>query len=193
MSNTINIVVDIETLSTKADGVILTLGVVPFNPAATSTFSQLIESGLHIAFDKQIQLEKGRTVTQDTIDWWDAQGGFDEELLKGAISPADLHEALQPIYELLSANQQQRKHTRWWSRGNAFDIAMLDHLANQFSIESPWRFYNVRDVRTACDFANKQEWDILVRKPKKMHPHNALHDAAYDVMRLQYVYKVRPW
>ena len=67
--------IDIETLGSYPDTVVLTIGGIKFDPMA--------DDGLHSQFYYRLnadeQIEKGRTITETTLEWWDKQ---DEEVKK---------------------------------------------------------------------------------------------------------------
>jgi hypothetical protein len=65
-----DIMLDIETLSTRPDAVVLTIGAVKFSPWASDVNT---DDGLYVRVNVDEQLELGRHVQQDTIDWWGRQ------------------------------------------------------------------------------------------------------------------------
>ena len=65
-----DIMLDIETLSTRPEAVVLTLGAVKFDPWADEVNT---ETGLYIRIDVDEQLTLNRHVQQDTVDWWGRQ------------------------------------------------------------------------------------------------------------------------
>ena len=61
-----SVMLDLETLGTRPDCVILTLGAIKFDP-----FSEKEPGpGIHFRLDIEDQLAKGRTVDDSTIEWW---------------------------------------------------------------------------------------------------------------------------
>ena len=61
--------IDLETLSTNPNAVILTVGGVKFDPFTRTEPSQ----GMYFRVDVDSQTELGRDVMQDTMDWWGRQ------------------------------------------------------------------------------------------------------------------------
>ncbi len=55
------------------------------------------------------------------------------------------------------------KDVKVWGNGANFDIGILEHAYDQYQIEIPWEFWNVRDCRTIKDMYESQRAD-LVRK-----------------------------
>ena len=59
-----DIMLDIETLSTRPEAVVLTLGAVKFDPWASEIDT---DTGLYVRVDVDEQLALGRHVRQDTV------------------------------------------------------------------------------------------------------------------------------
>ena len=65
----IHAMIDLETLSTNPDAVILTVGGVKFDP-----LSQMKHwDDMYFRVDVNEQTEMKRDVMQDTVDWWSKQ------------------------------------------------------------------------------------------------------------------------
>ena len=65
-----DVMLDLETLSTRPESVILTLGAVKFSPWGEDIDT---ENGLYVRVNVDEQLELGRHVLDSTIDWWGTQ------------------------------------------------------------------------------------------------------------------------
>ena len=65
----IHAMIDLETLSTNPNAVILTLGAVKFDPYTVMK----PYDDLYFRVDVDSQTEMGRDVMQDTLDWWGKQ------------------------------------------------------------------------------------------------------------------------
>ena len=65
----IHAMIDLETLSTNPEAVILTVGGVKFDPYSSVEPSQ----GMYFRVDVDSQTAKGRDVMQETLDWWNTQ------------------------------------------------------------------------------------------------------------------------
>jgi hypothetical protein len=61
--------IDLETLSTRPDAVILTLGAIKFNPYTQDD----PYDPLYFKVDVDAQTALGRHVMEDTINWWSTQ------------------------------------------------------------------------------------------------------------------------
>ena len=78
-----DIMLDIETLSTRPDAVVLTLGAVTFSPWASEVDT---DTGLYVRVDVDEQLALDRHVQQDTVEWWGKQA---EEVREEALGDAN--------------------------------------------------------------------------------------------------------
>ena len=61
--------IDLETLSTRPNATILTIGGVKFDPYKNTEPSQ----GMYYRVDVDSQTEMGRDVMDETIEWWGKQ------------------------------------------------------------------------------------------------------------------------
>ena len=63
-----HLMVDLETLATSPDAVILTIGAVTFDPASNKIFDKL-----YYRVDVESCDRLGMTVNDDTVEWWSKQ------------------------------------------------------------------------------------------------------------------------
>ncbi len=63
-----HLMVDLETLATSPDAVILTLGAVTFDPASDRTFDKL-----YYRVDLDSCTNLGMRIDDATVDWWSKQ------------------------------------------------------------------------------------------------------------------------
>mgnify|MGYP003306487625 CR=1 FL=1 len=78
----IHAMIDLETLSTNPEAVILTVGGVKFDPHSFTEPSQ----GMYFRVDVDSQTQMGRDVMQDTLDWWGQQ---DPKIMEEALGDKD--------------------------------------------------------------------------------------------------------
>lgn len=168
-----DVMIDIETLSTAPDAVVLSIGAAGFNE------NGLTGQYLYLVLDLDSQF-RTRRVDQDTFLWWMRQSKEAQD----AVFCED-RVSVEHAFEALSHGFTANKVEQVWARGPHFDIAILDHLRGQFAMPSPWKYNKVRDSRTILDGLPK-EWE-----PKFVGtPHHALddarHEAAAVVAAIQY-------
>ena len=166
--------IDIETLGTSPNTVVLTIGGIKFNPHE--------DDGLHSDFyyrlDADEQIEMGRTVDEKTLEWWEKQ---DEEVKNEALDPNNR----VPVEETLRAlNKWLVGVDKIWCQGPVFDIGILENLYKQIGLHHNWPFYIIRDSRTLFSLMDKDP-----RKEIDFAAHNALADAIVQSLCIQKVYK----
>lgn len=161
--------VDLETLDTRPEGQILTIGGVKFDPFNSK--DPFDEFYYRFNIDEQEQL--GRTVSESTLEWWGRQ---DDEIIEEAFGPdnrtdcTDIMKALKKWYVGCD---------RIWSQGE-MDTVMLEHMCHQLDQPVPWPFWCVENLRTLL---NRMPRDP--RKDIEFAAHNALEDCKGQVYALR--------
>ncbi len=166
--------IDIETLGTSPDTVVLTIGGIKFDP--------MEDDGLHSEFYYRLnadeQIDMGRTVDEKTLEWWETQS---EEVKAEALDTNDRI----PVEETLKAlNKWLVGVDKIWCQGPVFDIGILENLYKQIGLHHNWPFYIIRDSRTLFSLMDKDP-----RKEIDFAAHNALADAIVQSLCIQKVYK----
>jgi len=166
--------IDIETLGTSPDAVVLTIGGIKFDPTA--------DDGLHSEFyyriDADEQIEMGRSVMESTLEWWEKQS---EEVKAEALEPT----GRVPVEETLKAlNKWLVGVDKLWCQGPVFDIGILENLYKKIDLHHNWSFWNIRDSRTLFSLVDGDP-----RKEIDFAAHNALADAIVQSLCIQKVYK----
>ena len=156
----IHAMIDLETLSTNPEAVILTVGGVKFNPYNTVEPSQ----GMYFRVDVDSQTAIDREVMQDTLDWWSTQP---KEISEEALGDKD-RISLEDIIK--SINKWSVGVDVFWCQGPLFDYAILQNIYKQLGHPVPWQYYQIRDSRTL--------FSLVPRDPKEKRDsmHNALAD-----------------
>ena len=175
-----DVMLDLETLSTRPNAVILSIGAVKFDP-----FTQRIDvdEGLDLRIDVDEQTALGRDVQEETVKWWETQP---PEVQEAAFNP-DGRIGLQDFIRAL--NKFLVGADNIWAQGPAFDIVILEDLYRQLGIPTPWQFWQIRDSRTLFGVHGDP------RDKNRQGAHNALMDCCYQAIGVQEVYKqqgVRP-
>lgn len=171
---TLAISLDIETLSTNKNAVVLTIG------ATTISLDGSAEKTFYARLDPQEQIDMGRHVSVWTIRWWmgqtrAAQGAtFEGYTLKAAIA-----------LEMLAAWLDEEGNPPIYTNGPAFDAAILESLAEDLKMGAPWSHRQNRDLRTVeetillskDEFLHERFYTLKDRVYSNMVAHNALDDA----------------
>ena len=163
--------VDLETLATSPDAVILTIGAVTFDPASNRIFDKLYH---------RVDIEScdrlGMTVNDDTVEWWSKQAADVQ-------TEAFAEDNRLPIEEVIEKFHKFAWNCdAFWSHGATFDLVILDCYYRKLNKTPPWNFWQIRDTRTLFDLGYDPEM------PKE-GLHNALEDASRQAIGVQTIYK----
>ena len=169
----IHAMIDLETLSTNPNAIILTIGGVKFDPYTIAEPSQ----GMYFRVDVDKQTSMGRDVMQDTVDWWSKQP---KEISDEAFSDdnrASLDDMIKKI------NKFSVGVDVFWCQGPLFDYAILQDIYKQLGYPVPWQYWQIRDSRTLFSLVPKDPDE------KRTGLHNALEDCYFQAKKVQRVYK----
>lgn len=164
MEERIDVMIDLETLGTDPDCIILSIGVCGFDIMTGQIIRTLYNT---ISMESQDHI---RTVSGGTIRWWMDQSKEAKQVFNE--SNYHLQSALYGLSTWLEP------YSTVWGNGATFDISILEDAYAQHKIEIPWPLWNIRDVRTICDVASH----LVYKKDFEFTgtPHNALDDAVHQ-------------
>lgn len=166
-----HVMIDMETLGTEADAVILSIGAVKFDLDS----DRIDDAALYASLSIESNLEAKRHLSEQTLLW---------HLKQPLEVQAVFHEPKQTLrsaLEDLSAWWSGSQHSKFvWSNGADFDIAILAHAYRQQRMETPWEFYDSRCVRTYKNIPGMK--GIRIDNALK---HNALADAVSQAKLVQ--------
>ena len=165
------VMLDIESLSTKTNASIMTIGAIKFN-----RHDFKVKEKFYKRITKESNEHFNRHFDENTISWWHSQS---EEAKKEIFENKDrinLSSALQELSIFC------RGASKIWANGICFDINILESAYEACDLDVPWRFFNVRDVRTVYDLG-RMNLTVFKRQNKldKQH-HNALHDCITQLL-----------
>jgi hypothetical protein len=156
--------IDMETLSTEPNAVVLTLGAVKFDRK-----SGMDKNIFYHRIDIQSCVEIGCVVDKATQKWWKSQ---DPDVRKEAMGAGDDRLNIKEV--LIKFSEWFRGSKYIWSHGATFDVVIMECLFKKCGLPVPWKFWNVRDTRTLYDVAGIQNSDL---------PQNSKHHALEDCKR----------
>lgn len=164
-----NVMIDIETLGTAANSVILSIGAVQFDDVGC--LGEEFYSNINI----DSCLERGLVVEGRTILWW--MGQSDEARAALGTGELSLPAALRGL-----ADAFDWRDTLVWCNGLSFDLPILDTAYRACKMAAPWAYYNGRDYRTLKNEVDREVFKALEVKPSAAH--NALEDAKAQALTL---------
>lgn len=169
-----HVMIDLETMGTRPNAPIISIGAVAFNHSAISPHS------FYVNIDLSSSVNQGAVICADTLMWWLAQSDAARSAL--TTDTFDVTPALESFATWLA---------RWddlqgvWGNGATFDNVLLTETFLRAGMEKPW----------------SHKLDRCFRTLKKLHPevappaydssnhtaHNALCDAIWQA---QYACKI---
>lgn len=166
-----HVMIDVETMGTGYRAVVVSIGAVKFDRRKIYE-----DEGLYLNLTWQDQLDKGGTVTEDTIRFWMRQPSASREALFNKKGEPTVT-VLKKFLSWFNQNVKDTKHCKFWAMPPSFDLAIVGDLFRQFRHEEPpWPFWAVCCVRTAKMMSGVD----TIKRPADMTKHHAFHDAVYQ-------------
>lgn len=163
------IIIDIETLGRRNNAAITQIGVV----IADENFNILDKRLIQI--DPKTWSSCDRTFTGETLLWWMNQknspvsGTYTDNVksYQTAILTLDV------IFQRYNTDD-----TIVWTKGT-MDLFCIKDLCEYFNMNTPWKFWQPRDIRTAKEII--KDWKVC----ENNNAHNALDDALIELEELK--------
>lgn len=169
-----DIMIDLETLSTRPNAVILQIGAVAFDPSMYGR----VGPSFAVNVDIQSCLDMGLVISGDTLMWW-----MDEDRKRALQSivagypPRHLAGAL----DLFNDWVRSLEFDAVWANGAAFDFPIIENAYRATGLAAPWTHRQVRDMRTL-----RALYPDIDRVEPTL-PHNAVSDARAQALFVQSV------
>lgn len=157
-----HIMIDLETLATTADAVILSIGAVKFNLDGV-----ISDEAFYCVCD--LHSQNDRYISPDTLTWWIDQGENAKRVFSEP-NKLSIHEALQALEAWVD-----RDDYLLWSNGADFDIPIINHALRHCGMTPLAKHWNHRCFRTL-----KNEYKSCPMPDFIGSQHNALMDAIHQ-------------
>lgn len=164
-----HVMVDLETLSTKPNAAIISIGAVTFNPATGE-----LGKTLKVNIQMQSCIDAGLAVDGDTLEWWFKQSKEAQE--RATQNAVPLLSGLKLFRDFLIYNASTNPHI--WGNGSDFDNVILGNAYAATGQKAPWKYSKNRCYRSMKDLAPSIEM-----KREGVH-HDALSDAISQAKHL---------
>lgn len=173
-----DIMVDLETLATSPDSVIITIGALRFDPYADCSKTNVLDMPHYYArIDPESFDYPEAEIDESTLAWWAKQSPeAQHEAFGEGVERLNIRDALQQFFDFC------RPLDRIWANGPAFDIIILETAAKRLGLTVPWQFWQARDCRTV--------FRLNPQRDQKQNNHNALDDCWVQTYKLQQCLKV---
>lgn len=160
--------IDIETLGTGDDALILGIGAVCFDRTLRirgPMFNAVIDP-----------VSQSRRIEPETLCWWLEDEGRAAELRvffsDDPFVPELLAAELRRLKGFISENMPPMGKREFWTKGD-FDLRILEHAFKEEGVAVPWSFQEARELRTVLKWMGVES--------KHEPAHRALEDAAAQV------------
>jgi len=168
-----HVMLDIETLATTPDAVVMSVGVVKFDPRSGTPYNKTLWRP-----DIDEQTERDRYVSESTLEWWAKQPDHIQE-------DAFSDEGRIPVVEFMKElNRYCVGMEKIWCQGPQFDMLILENLYIQWGHHFGWQFWQVMDCRTLFQLMPQDP-----RKAIQQDLHSADADAYYQAIGVQQCYE----
>ena len=161
--------VDIETMDTAPTAVVLSIGLVLFDPYEPETPTH----DFYWVVDTEEQDVGGRTRSESTALWWAEQSPEARTVLAATGLPVD--QVLKQLFSYMRSDEVEHI----WANGPDFDCVILADLARG---HGAWPFWKNRCYRTIKNLALPKTY---IKPERAGTHHNALDDAVYQARDLQ--------
>jgi hypothetical protein len=171
-----DVMIDIETLSTSPNSLILTIGAIKFNRTKVVEDIKDLET-FYVRIDQNSCKKLKMEISKDTLDWWDSQS--DDYKYEALLNKDRIN-----IKDGLNALSKFIKNSKYiWANSPNFDCVILENAYKLCNLDIPWKFYNLRDTRTVYDLGNVSLKTIGETK------HHALFDCYNQILALNKAFK----
>lgn len=172
-----DIMIDLETLSTRNDAAILSIG---------ACFFDLQSGDIGGTFHRHISIDDSELrghISADTVKWWLTQSDDARAMIANNKNGKKLAGALFDFREFVPS----KKDMKLWSNGATFDLVIIRNALDRHGITAPWQYWQERDTRTIVDTAERITG---INAAKSIEFDGIKHDALSDAIhQAKYVSK----
>lgn len=178
--------VDIETLSTAVNAAVLSIGAIEFDPMTGK-----IEREFYYELD--LSYQTNRHIDANTMQWWIKQCLVNtdniEFLSKNNREKDAVAYVLQELGAFINGGKEYAmtrvegyEKLSIYACDPDFDIAILNDLYKDNGLPSPWRYSELRSVRTIRELIKIAGMEV----PHQEANHNALDDCIRQAKEVSY-------
>ena len=196
----IDCILDFETLDFRPTSCVVDFSVVFFNSGKEYSYKELLDKVYYWKFDLNHQITTyGRTVDQNTLDWWEKQSQEAKAVLTPTTDDVSITRFIKELQEVFVKEGVSTK-SLMYSRGSDFDFPILKSIAEQadrtIDIRNfPTPFWNIKDLRSVIGGYLGNPLMHTYAIPKEETPGFIKHDSRHDVAHAAYMLMKcrRPW
>lgn len=175
----LDISIDLETLSTRNDAAILSIGACYFDMQTGE-----IGKTFHRYINLEDNAQRGH-ISADTVKWWLKQ---DEDARASITQDKGINTgfALIDLKDFVPFNKQ----AKFWSNGATFDLVILRNAFARCGQITPWQYWQERDTRTIVDIAKRLGGTDVSKTPFTGTKHDALADAVHQAKYMNQAFRL---
>lgn len=166
----INVMVDLETMSTESNAAICSIGAVKF------TIDEGVLDTFYCTVDAADCKSHGLDISSDTVRWWSKQPKEVLELLRK--DNLSLINALTQFSKWYGTQQYPT-----WGCGSDFDNVIMENAYKAVGMKRPWSAWKNRCYRTIREVISIPE------SSREGTYHNALDDALHQTQHLLKIFR----
>lgn len=190
---TLDISLDLETLSTRNDAALVSIGAACYIGDELRVFHNVL------GFDPEGAEQTDAHVCRDTQQWWQSPeqavaANHILDSLETDIAVDTRRQAIQNLRDwivMAVVDDHQADKVALWGNGATFDISIIEYHFRQCGIKMPVPFYMYRDLRTRKEDAMMAGCEEF-REPRELK-HTAAADAVYQLRALRHYANFLTW
>src|SRR5258706_14641873 len=172
-----HLMIDLETLGTKSNSVVLSIAAIPFNLET----GEISNNPFKVNIDLNSCLAAGLEVDGNTVQWWLTQ--------KTEVMALMFDNPLHIASALISFNDYIEEKFNIppivWGNSARFDLGLLENLYQRINILSKWKFRDERCYRTMNSL-----FSAFAGIPTtNNNAHDPIQDCRYQINRLCSIWK----
>lgn len=172
--------VDLETIATGPNSVVLTLGAIRFSPWDDDLNSHDGKVINMDTFYRRVDPDSftwpSAEIDEGTIAWWAKQADDAKEEAFSEVDRHDIRDVMHDFYKWANLG-----FSAIWANGPVFDIAIMESINRNIERGNVWKYWQVKDCRTLYGLVKHE-------RPNPM-AHHALWDCWSQLVAVQSCYR----
>lgn len=169
-SNFKHVMLDIETMGVSSNSAIMSVGACYFDPGTGEIGDTFYEK-----CSLKSCVDAGLEINTSTVLWWMKQSDEARSKFQNNETEQHVNELLVKLSAFINVESQV------WGNGAAFDNVIIRNAYKKcLGFETPWGFWNDRDVRTIVEIGNQLGFNPKEDMAFEGVKHDALDDAKHQ-------------
>lgn len=184
------LIYDFETMGEAKTCAAVSLAMYKFNEDRFLTnpysYMEIVDNAKFIKFDVAEQVEKyDRVIEKETLKWWSKLPPESRAI----INPSDDDVSISKLWDMFTEYTSGMDFQKVYTRGNSYDPIIMENLFHVTGFGVPYPWWSIRDTRSTIEglsWGSGLKHSFIVEECKDQFiAHDARHDIAMDIMRLQ--------